>query len=141
MELFERVIKTKELLGSKSAIARVFGIVPQKLDNYCNPDSQKNLWPLLPKLLEAIPYLSRSWLYFGEGEMLIPAGDAESAEESGAQNAERNWLKIIVKQQETIVTLLQANQRLLAKQQETIDLLSQTNQTLIAELFKVKEGE
>ncbi|WP_240825614.1 hypothetical protein [Desulfovibrio sp. UIB00] len=41
---------------------------------YLNEQRQHNLWPLLPQILEAFPRLSRHWLYFGEGPMLIGQG-------------------------------------------------------------------
>lgn len=46
--------------------------MPQRtFQGYLNEKRQDNLWPILPKILELFPRLSRQWLYFGEGPMFI----------------------------------------------------------------------
>ena len=46
--------------------------MPQRtFQGYLNDKRQDNLWPILPKILELFPRISRQWLYFGEGPMLI----------------------------------------------------------------------
>lgn len=46
--------------------------MPQRtFQGYLNEKRQDNLWPILPKILETFPRLSRQWLYFGEGPMFI----------------------------------------------------------------------
>ena len=105
MELFERVLYLEGVLGSRKAIAEAMGITPQKMWAYSNQNSQKNLWPLLPKLIEKIPDLSRDWLYFEEGEMFRRSGDMSS-------NTEASHAAILENQAETIRTLTETNRRL-----------------------------
>ena len=71
MELFERILSLEAILGSKSRIAKVLGITPQRLNAYSNETSQRNFLHLLPRLLKAIPDLSRDWLYFDEGPQFV----------------------------------------------------------------------
>lgn len=82
MELFERVLSLESVLGSKSAIARVLGITPQRLAAYANATSQKNLWHLLPNILQKVPDINRDWLYFDEGSMFRSAANADQTNEN-----------------------------------------------------------
>lgn len=77
MELYERV-KTvaKHFSGSDKALAERLGVRQNTFSYYLTLKSQNNLWPLLPRILELFPDVSREWLYFGEGEM---AGNASAA--------------------------------------------------------------
>lgn len=68
MELFQRVLSLKPYFGAKTKMAEVLGITPRMFDSYLKSSSQVHFYPLLPKLLKALPGLSREWLYFGEGE-------------------------------------------------------------------------
>ena len=75
MELFERIKKVGKVVAtSDSAIASAIGMKQSTFSGYLNEQRQHNLWPLLPQILEAFPRLSRHWLYFGEGPMLIGQG-------------------------------------------------------------------
>lgn len=70
MELFERIKEVSELVGSATKLASRLSVAQTTFNGYLNAKRQDNLWPLLPKILELFPDLSRDWLYFGEGEML-----------------------------------------------------------------------
>lgn len=75
MELFERIKKVGKVVAtSDSAIASAIGMKQSTFSGYLNEQRQHNLWPLLPQILETFPRLSRHWLYFGEGPMLIGQG-------------------------------------------------------------------
>lgn len=76
MQLFERITRAAELVeGSRAkmakTMAKVLGINQRTFEGYFSPDREKNLWPILPEILRQYPSLERSWLYFGEGPMLI----------------------------------------------------------------------
>ena len=105
MELFERVLYLEGVLGSRKAIAEAMGITPQKMWAYSNQNSQKNLWPLLPKLIEKIPNLSRDWLYFEEGEMFRSSDDSPQKTAADSEAILQNYI-------ETIRTLTETNRRL-----------------------------
>lgn len=71
MELFERVRKVaSDIAGSQSNLATLFGLSQSTFQGYLKMERQNNLWPLLPKILDKYPDLSRDWLYFGDGPML-----------------------------------------------------------------------
>lgn len=75
MQLFERIKKVGKVVAtSDSAIASAIGMKQSTFSGYLNEQRQHNLWPLLPQILEAFPRLSRHWLYFGEGPMIIGPG-------------------------------------------------------------------
>ncbi|MEG2173492.1 MAG: S24 family peptidase [Desulfovibrionaceae bacterium] len=69
-ELYERVRLYIEKKGlSQGDLAQVLDLPVRKFNYYLTEKSQVNLWPLLVKLLEHDKKLSRTWLYFGEGDM------------------------------------------------------------------------
>lgn len=75
MELYQRIKKVaKSLTGSDAALATLLGLKQNTFSGYLNSDRQDHLWPLLPHILKEFPRLSRQWLYFGEGPMLIGQG-------------------------------------------------------------------
>lgn len=68
MKLFERVKQLSKIIGiSDKEIAEDLGIRPATYTAYLNARREHNLWPLLPRILERWPEISRQWLYFGEG--------------------------------------------------------------------------
>lgn len=72
MQLYERIrflskIKEKSL----SAFSEKLGYQQNTFNGYLKESRQSNLWEILPQILELYPDVSRDWLYFGEGEMLI----------------------------------------------------------------------
>lgn len=72
MQLYERVKSILAALTiSQSEMARRLNMPQRTFQGYLNDKRQDNLWPILPKILEIFPRISRQWLYFGEGPMLI----------------------------------------------------------------------
>ena len=55
-------------------MAKAIGKEYRTFKGYLCEQRQHNLWPLLPQILDAYPRISRHWLYFGEGPMLIGQG-------------------------------------------------------------------
>jgi len=75
MQLFERIkVISEGVAQSQTALGKALGLSQSKFQGYLNAVSEKNLWQYLPKILELHPQVSRDWLYFGEGEMLV-SGD------------------------------------------------------------------
>lgn len=71
-ELFERVEAISwRLTVSIPQMAKDIGKEYRTFKGYLCKGRQNNLWPLLPEILAAYPKVSRHWLYFGEGPMLI----------------------------------------------------------------------
>lgn len=71
MELFERIRQIIDFYGlSEAKAADALGYHPRTFNGYMSLTRQDNLWPLLPKILELFPQVSRDWLYFEEGEMV-----------------------------------------------------------------------
>lgn len=80
MKLFERVrLISTQIARSQTALAVALGEKQATFQGYLNDAREKNLWPLLPKILEVLPTLSREWLYFGEGPMLKADIQADTA--------------------------------------------------------------
>lgn len=74
-ELFERVEAISwHLTVSIPQMAKDIGKEYRTFKGYLCKGRQNNLWPLLPEILEAYPKVSRHWLYFGEGPMIIGQG-------------------------------------------------------------------
>lgn len=74
-ELFQRIdAAAKYFAGSLRGFAPLIGINYRTFYGYISLERQDNLWPLLPIILEKFPRLSRQWLYFGEGPMVIGQG-------------------------------------------------------------------
>lgn len=73
--LHGRILKTLDVFGlTKSQCAKELGVTHKTFAGYLKPEGEHNLWQHLPKFLEWYPRLSRQWLYFGEGPMLIGHG-------------------------------------------------------------------
>ena len=72
MYLYQRIKSVLAALTlSQSEMARRLGMLERTFQGYLNEKRQDNLWPLLPRILELYPRLSRQWLYFEEGPMFI----------------------------------------------------------------------
>lgn len=85
--LFLRVKKiSQNFCGSPTVLAKQLGLQPPTFLGYLNEKRQDNLWPLLPKILELLPQVSRIWLYFGEGDMLDSNTHSSSALELEREN-------------------------------------------------------
>lgn len=70
MELFERVKEIATMQGSVSKLASSLNLPQTTFNAYLNEKRQDNLWPILPRILEIYPQISREWLYFNEGSMI-----------------------------------------------------------------------
>lgn len=103
-ELYERVSEAGKYFDGIPTFAQKIGVHYRTFLGYLNAKRQHNLWPLLPIMLETFPRLSRQWLYFGEGPMIIGNGKSEnpisfqeivaSAEIMAAEN-EGTWGKLL----------------------------------------------
>lgn len=70
MKLFERIREiSAQQRVSLSEMARTLDMTPQTFNGYLNSKREDNLWPLLPRILEAFPQIRREWLYFDEGSI------------------------------------------------------------------------
>lgn len=105
-ELFQRVEGVARILsGSIPQMAKTLGKEYRTFKGYLCEKRQDNLWPLLPDILEAYPRLSRQWLYFGEGPMLIgqgvpldqpvPMQEVATAAEAMAADCGGSWSKVL----------------------------------------------
>ena len=75
MMLYQRVRNiATSIAGSDVKMGTALGLNPRTFSGYLKESREHNLWPLLPKILEVYPQVSREWLYFDEGEMLHPKG-------------------------------------------------------------------
>lgn len=71
MLLFQRVKSVAaHCCGTNQALAEQLGLQPTTFQGYLNEKRQDNLWPILPRILEIYPQISREWLYFNEGSMI-----------------------------------------------------------------------
>lgn len=78
--LYKRVAQAAEkLAGDKATLGKHLGIEARTFQGYFSDQREHKLWPLLPKILEFYPRLSRQWLYFGEGPMRYPRGETPDA--------------------------------------------------------------
>ena len=60
---------------SRSQMAKKLEIKQTTFNSWFASARQDNLWPVLHKILELYPHISREWLYFGDGEMMRSRGD------------------------------------------------------------------
>lgn len=73
--LYDRILKILDIFFlAKSQCAKELGVTHKTFAGYLKPEGEHHLWRYLPKFLEWFPRLSRQWLYFGEGPMLIGHG-------------------------------------------------------------------
>ena len=71
MELYERVDEViKKMTRSRTNLAKQLKIKQTTFNSWFTHDRQDNLWPVLTRILELYPHISRDWLFFGEGEMI-----------------------------------------------------------------------
>lgn len=99
MELFERIdLLIEKYGGSRTKFAKRLGIGQTTFNGYFSKERQKNFWEILPSILKEFPFVSRDWLYFGEGEILkadeyaelkrrVGKLERQLLEESGAEAA------------------------------------------------------
>lgn len=111
MELFERVKQLPKIIGIQDKeLAAGLGVNASTFSGYLNARRQHNLWPLLPKILENYPEISRQWLYFGEGPASFGRPYAQTGRAAGirriigmaeqmAEDCDGNWgelLRVII---------------------------------------------
>lgn len=130
MELFERV---KELatvhFGSVAKLAARIGIAQTTFNAYLKPERQHNLWPLLPKILDAAPEISRQWLYFAEGEMFAEEKPGTSCSGEGIQ-AKLYRLEELEAQVKSLETeKIRLMEELIAAQRKNMTLLEERGRT------------
>lgn len=107
-DIFERLkLIQPHIAKSQADFASILGIDEKTFGGQIRRKSS-NIYPLLPKLFELIPYLSAEWLYLGKGEI-------KKGEVSGDYGA----------LQQQIQELTEAHRR-----------LAETNQRLVEELLK-----
>lgn len=71
-ELYQRIEKLSRFLcGGVPEFAKALGINSRTFYGYLSKEREHKLWPLLPEILADYPRVSRMWLYFGVGPMLI----------------------------------------------------------------------
>jgi DNA-binding XRE family transcriptional regulator len=71
MEVYERVDAVIKKMGrSRTHLAKQLDIKQTTFNNWFAVDRQDNLLPILFKILELFPHISREWLFFGEGAMV-----------------------------------------------------------------------
>ena len=71
MELYERVDAViKRMAKSRTHMAKQLNIKQTTFNSWFSRDRQDYLLPILFKILELYPHISREWLFFSEGEML-----------------------------------------------------------------------
>jgi len=71
MELYERVDEViRRVAKSRTYLAKQLNIKQTTFNSWFSRKRQDNLWPVLMEILKLYPYISRDWLFFGEGSML-----------------------------------------------------------------------
>jgi hypothetical protein len=89
MELYERVDAViRRTAKSRSHLAKQLNIRQTTFNSWFSRSRQDNLWPVLFEILKLYPYLSREWLFFGEGAML----ESETGGLSVSQSREKELL-------------------------------------------------
>ena len=83
MELYERVDAViRRMARSRSHLARQLNIKQTTFNSWFSRERQENLLPVLFRILGLYPYISRDWLFFGEGEMLAAEAGAPDVSQS-----------------------------------------------------------
>ena len=71
MELYERVDAVIKRMGkSRASMAKRLDIKQTTFNSWFSSDRQDYLLPVLRKIMELYPHISRNWLFFDEGEMV-----------------------------------------------------------------------
>jgi hypothetical protein len=83
MELYERVDEViRKTAKSRTHLARQLKIKQTTFNSWFSRARQDNLWPVLFAILKLYPYVSREWLFFGEGSLLESETDGPSVGQS-----------------------------------------------------------
>lgn len=124
MQLYQRVLTLKPRFGTKTKMAETLGISFRMLDSYLKESSQVHLYPLLPKLLQALPDIDRDWLYFGEG---LPNREKVEEELEEVQISEVDFAEIISRQNLIIEQLTETNRQLTEQNHSLVEQLLKKN--------------
>jgi hypothetical protein len=83
MELYERVdALIRRVAKSRTHLARQLDIRQTTFNSWFSSERQEHLFPVLFKILELYPHISRDWLFFGEGAMLKSEMEGPSISQS-----------------------------------------------------------
>ena len=83
MELYERVDEIiRKMAKSRTHLAKQLNIKQTTFNSWFSRDRQDYLLPVLFKILEFYPHISREWLFFGEGEMVKTEMDGPPVSQS-----------------------------------------------------------
>ena len=83
MELYERVdAVVRRMAKSRTHMAKQLNIKQTTFNTWFSRDRQEYLLPILFKILELYPHISREWLFFGEGEMVRAEMDGPPVSQS-----------------------------------------------------------
>jgi len=89
MELYERVDEViRKTAKSRTHLAKQLDIKQTTFNSWFSRARQDNLWPVLFEILKLYPYISREWLFFGEGALL----ESEKGGPAVGQNREKELL-------------------------------------------------
>jgi hypothetical protein len=89
MELYERVDEViRKLARSRTYLAKQLNIKQTTFNSWFSRNRQDNLWPILFEILKLYPYISRDWLFFGEGALL----ESETGGPAVSQSREKELL-------------------------------------------------
>ena len=71
MELYERVDElVRRMAKSRTNLAKQLNIKQTTFNSWFAPERQEHFLPILLRILELYPHISRDWLFFGEGRMV-----------------------------------------------------------------------
>jgi hypothetical protein len=89
MELYERIDEViRRLAKSRTNLAKLLNVKQTTFNSWFSQVRQDNLWPVLFEILKLYPYISREWLFFGEGSMM----KSETGGPSVSQSREKELL-------------------------------------------------
>ena len=109
MEVYERVDEViRRVAKSRTHLAKQLNIKQTTFNSWFAPDRQNHLWPVLFKILDYYPHISRDWLFFGEGEML-------KSEPSGPLVSQSREKELLVKIEQLSGLLLKLEPRVEAR--------------------------
>lgn len=141
-QLYERIRYLGRILGvSLSDIAKNLELLPQTFNGYLKESRQDNLWPHLPRLLQEYPRVSRQWLYFGEGPVLVGMGiplDQPVPPEVLAQ-ATHATEQSLRTQLDELAAALDAERRKRAELEGELNDFSRENRALTKQLLAAKD--
>jgi len=83
MDLYERVdTLIRRMAKSRTHLAKQLNIKQTTFNSWFSQERQEHLLPVLLKILELYPHISREWLFFGEGAMVKSEMDGPPVSQS-----------------------------------------------------------